>query len=80
MVDALAPYVDTLTAQLSAGTTLARALSAAAEAANQGAIDTAPLRPALGRARPLADKSIGHPDAGATSLALIAERIAKDAS
>ncbi|MBB3318000.1 hypothetical protein FHT77_003896 [Rhizobium sp. BK181] len=33
---------------------------------------TASLTPRLGRARPLAEKSIGHPDAGAISLAMIA--------
>ncbi|WP_323130870.1 DAK2 domain-containing protein, partial [Sinorhizobium medicae] len=33
---------------------------------------TSALTPKLGRARPLAEKSIGHPDAGAVSLALVA--------
>ncbi|MEO7122510.1 MAG: DAK2 domain-containing protein, partial [Lacisediminihabitans sp.] len=37
---------------------------------------TSALRPTLGRARPLAERSLGHPDAGATSLALIARTIA----
>ncbi|WP_157596989.1 DAK2 domain-containing protein, partial [Saccharomonospora saliphila] len=29
------------------------------------------LRPKTGRARPLAERSVGTPDAGATSLALV---------
>ncbi len=37
---------------------------------------TAGLRPLKGRARPLAEKSLGHPDPGAVSFALIATRIA----
>ena len=38
---------------------------------------TAELRPLKGRARPLAEKSLGHPDPGAVSFALISERIAQ---
>jgi dihydroxyacetone kinase len=52
-------------------------MAAAAAAATAAATQTASLRPALGRARPLAERSLGHPDAGATSLALIAEAIAR---
>ncbi|GAP55055.1 dihydroxyacetone kinase, partial [Arthrobacter sp. Hiyo6] len=33
------------------------------------------LRPLKGRARPLAEKSLGHPDPGAVSFGLIAARI-----
>jgi dihydroxyacetone kinase len=33
------------------------------------------MRPKLGRARPLADRSVGTPDAGATSLALIVAKL-----
>jgi dihydroxyacetone kinase len=38
--------------------------------ATRAAADTAPLVPRLGRARPLAERSVGTPDAGATSMAL----------
>jgi dihydroxyacetone kinase len=31
------------------------------------------MTPKIGRARPLAERSVGHPDAGAVSLALSAE-------
>ena len=47
----------------------------AASAATAAAAATADLRPRLGRARPLAEKSFGHPDAGATSFALIATAV-----
>lgn len=48
----------------------------AAAAARRAAEDTASLAPKLGRARPLAERSIGTPDAGAVSFALIAEVVA----
>ena len=77
MVDALDPFARVLAERSAAGDDVAEALYAAAEAATRAAEETASLRPKLGRARPLAEKSIGHPDAGATSLALIATTIAQ---
>lgn len=76
MVDALDPFVRSLDDRLAVGDGLPDALGAAALAATDAAAATSALRPALGRARPLAEKSLGHPDAGATSLALIATAIA----
>jgi len=64
MVDALEPYL----AALESGSDFA----AAAAVAAQAALDTAALSPKLGRARPLAEQSIGTPDAGATSFGIIA--------
>jgi dihydroxyacetone kinase len=77
MVDALLPYVDALKKALSAGTPIPEALGVAAEAAKAAAEATAALSPRLGRARPLAEKSIGHPDPGAVSFGLIVETVAK---
>jgi D-erythrulose 4-kinase len=37
---------------------------------------TADLRPKVGRARPLAERSVGTPDAGATSLAMCRRTVA----
>jgi dihydroxyacetone kinase len=54
------------------GRSVPDALTAAADAAESAARDTAQLRPKLGRARPLADRSVGTQDPGATSFALIA--------
>lgn len=76
MVDALEPFVRTLEQELEAGTAPVTALQSAAEAASTAAELTARLRPALGRARPLAEKSLGHPDPGATSLALVLRAVA----
>ncbi|WP_454855073.1 dihydroxyacetone kinase family protein [Promicromonospora soli] len=79
MVDALVPYVERLDAAAAAGQPLAESLAAAAEDATAAARATSALRPALGRARPLAERSLGHPDAGATSLALVLTTIARTA-
>ena len=51
------------------GATLSCALAAAAAAARTAADRTADLRPLKGRARPLAEKSLGHPDPGGSSSA-----------
>ena len=76
LVDALLPFVDTLAAQVEAGTSLRESWGAATDAAATAADATAALTPRLGRARPLAAKSLGHPDAGAVSLALVARTLA----
>ncbi len=70
LVDALVPFVTVLKQETAAGRDLAEAWRAASEVAAKAAADTAPLTPRLGRARPLASRSIGHPDAGAISLAM----------
>jgi dihydroxyacetone kinase len=72
MVDALVPFVETLETAVNAGKPLKSAWTEAAAAAQAAADATASLTPRLGRARPLAERSIGHPDAGAISLALVA--------
>ena len=46
------------------------AFAGAAEVADRAAQATADLVPKVGRARPLAEKSLGTPDAGAVSMAL----------
>lgn len=77
MVDALVPYVERLEAAAAAGQPLAESLAVAAADATTAARATSALRPALGRARPLAERSLGHPDAGATSLALVLTTLAR---
>lgn len=71
MVDSLSPFVDDLRDGLSSGLSLGEAWERAATRATQAAKDTASLVPKVGRARPLGEKSVGTPDAGATSMALI---------
>lgn len=68
MLDALAPLAEGVR---SGG------LGAGAQAAERAAESTASLTPRIGRARPLAERSIGHPDPGATSLALCASVLAR---
>lgn len=69
MVDAATPAVEKLEAGGS--------WQDAAEAARSGAEGTADMVARVGRARPLGEKSLGTPDAGATSLAHIIAALAE---
>ena len=71
MLDALFPFVDTLVAEVDGGRPLGAAWQRAAEVAVAAAQDTASLTPKIGRARPLAERSVGTPDPGAVSLGMI---------
>ncbi|WP_262702881.1 MULTISPECIES: dihydroxyacetone kinase family protein [Streptomyces] len=75
MVDALVPFADALSDAVGGGAPLAAAWDTAATAADAAATATAELLPRLGRARPHAEKSLGTPDAGAVSLALIVRAV-----
>lgn len=75
LVDVLVPFRDALAAGVGAGRSLTDAWGAAATVAQQAAEDTAALLPLMGRARPHAEKSLGTPDAGAVSMALIVRAI-----
>lgn len=76
LVDVLLPFSETLRAEVDKGEPLSRAWQTAARHAEQCAKDTAQLLPKMGRARPLAERSLGTPDAGAVSLAMIVTAIA----
>lgn len=76
LVDAFVPFVAALEAAKGNGLSLKEARQKASLICDEAAQATAPLTPRPGRARPLAERSIGHPDAGAVSLALIAKTIA----
>ncbi|WP_271459804.1 dihydroxyacetone kinase family protein [Pantoea leporis] len=75
MVDVLVPFSDSLIEAVAAGASLTDAWLKAAQVADKAAQDTAQLVPKMGRARPLAEKSVGTPDAGAISLALIVNTV-----
>ena len=75
MVDALIPFGAALAARIAAGLAFDQAWDEAVTEAEQAAAATAGLVPRIGRARPLAARSVGHPDAGATSLALVLRAI-----
>lgn len=78
LVDAFAPFVAELSAAAADGADLVSAWRRAANAAEDAARATSDLRPRIGRARPLAEKSIGHPDAGAVSFSRIVRVVADD--
>ena len=71
MLDALFPFVDVLESEVGGGAGLAVAWRRAAETAVRAAQETAALTPRIGRARPLAERSVGTPDPGAVSLGMI---------
>jgi len=75
MLDALFPFVDTLVGQVEAGSSLSDAWRSAADVCRSAAEATASLVPKIGRARPLAERSVGTPDPGAVSLGLIVTAI-----
>jgi hypothetical protein len=70
MLDALLPFTENLSAAVAAGEPLRAAWTRAAAESERAAQATAQLRPQVGRARPLAERSLGTPDAGAISMAL----------
>lgn len=70
MLDALAPFVASVEAELARGKDWRTAWLTSAEVADKAAAATAEMRPKTGRARPLADRSVGTPDAGAISLTM----------
>lgn len=76
MLDALLPFVEELERRVAKGEPWQQGWRAAADAANDAARATADMRPKVGRARPLAERSVGTPDAGATSLAMCARTVA----
>ncbi|MBF5080758.1 dihydroxyacetone kinase family protein [Quadrisphaera sp. INWT6] len=76
MVDALAPFVETLQGAVADGSALPDALAQAARAAQRGADGTADLLPVRGRAKTHGERAVGTRDAGAVSLALIAGLVA----
>jgi dihydroxyacetone kinase len=75
LVDALVPFSGELTRSIDAGASLAAAWATAADAATRAAASTADLLPRMGRARAHGQNSVGTPDPGAHSLALIATAV-----
>jgi len=71
LVDALIPFAQTLESEILAGKNLGDAWESAARASAAAAESTSTLLPKIGRARPHAEKSVGHPDPGAISFSMI---------
>lgn len=75
LVDALVPFVEALRAGHDAGRDLRSAWADAAEAATRAAESTTGMTARLGRARTHGEHSVGHPDPGAVSLALLVSAV-----
>jgi dihydroxyacetone kinase len=69
MLDAMNPFIEELTVR-SRDTSLVEAWDAATAVAEDAVAGTAALSPRIGRARPLAHRSVGTPDPGAVSFSL----------
>lgn len=76
MFDAMAPAVDAMDAALAEGSTVADAVTAAADAAEKGRDATLPLVARKGRASYLGERSAGHLDPGAASTAILFDTLA----
>ncbi len=71
MMDALVPAVLAVRAAADEDKSIAAAMREAAQAAQRGAEATRELTARYGRAKHLGDRTKGHPDAGAVSIALL---------
>ena len=82
LMDALVPAIEAMEAleKANPNATLAEFLKAAADAADAGAKATENLTAKFGRAKNLGDRSVGHIDAGATSVALMFAAFAEAAA
>lgn len=78
LLDAMAPMTEAIEAQVAQDAEADEVVRAAAEAARAGAEATVPMIARRGRAAYSGERSIGSPDAGATAVAVILERIARD--
>ena len=74
MVDALYPAAQAAREAAGRSCGLAETAAKAAEAAKEGMKQTIPMRSRRGRSKYLQEKSIGHQDAGATSVYLLLNR------
>jgi dihydroxyacetone kinase-like protein len=77
ILDALLPAVVALEKAASERSPVAEALKRAAKAADEGAQETAAMIARQGKARYLGERSLGHPDPGACSMALIVQALAE---
>ena len=80
MVDALTPAVTAAKTAADDGGGVGEVLAAAAAAATAGAEATIPLQARKGRASYLGERSIGHPDPGATSTGYLLQALAATAN
>lgn len=77
MCDAWWEVISAGTAAVESGLDVASALDSMANAAAKGVENTIPMQAKKGRASYLGERSIGHPDPGATSTKLMIETLSK---
>jgi dihydroxyacetone kinase len=75
MLDALVPASNAFGAALRTGGEMLSALTAAADGARTGAETTTTMLPRRGRSSYLGQRALGHPDPGATAVAVILEAL-----
>ena len=75
LLDAVIPFTESLESETAAGRDLSSAWDSAVVAAVAGADATAALSPKVGRARPLAARSVGTADPGAVSFGICVRAI-----
>jgi dihydroxyacetone kinase len=80
MLDAMLPFVNELEIGLRNEKPVLVAWGQATKVANISALATSALSPKIGRARPLAERSVGTPDAGAVSFGMIVKAVYEYAS
>ena len=75
LIDTLVPFAQSISKEVSAGKNFAESWANASKVAEQAAESTKDLLPKIGRARPHAEKSLGTPDPGALSMAMIIKAV-----
>ncbi len=75
ILDALIPAEEAWRSEAASGGSLGECAKAALEAAREGVERTRAMTPKVGRASWLKEKSVGHPDPGASALVVILEAV-----
>lgn len=70
MIDTLVPALDAVRAAAESRGCISEVMTAAAEAATRGAESTRDMQASFGRAKNIGERSIGHIDPGAASMAI----------
>ena len=78
LMDALIPAVNQMKSMIDCDTSLAKVFEAAADAARFGAESTLDYVAKFGRARNLGERTKGHLDAGAVSMAIVFQAFAEN--
>ena len=76
LLDALVPASEALNDAAARGASMAEAARAALAAAEAGREATIPMRSQVGRAGWVGDRTIGHPDPGATAIVIMLRAVA----